>query len=320
MKRSRSRLSVDPLFPGFDAGRLAISDEVTIAYVAAGSGPPVLLLHGYPQTKAMWAHVAPVLAEKYTVVAADLRGYGTSSKPASTGDDDTYSFRAMAQDQVTLMRALGHERFHLVGHDRGARTAHRMALDHPSHVQSLTVMDIIPTSDVFGLTDKQLAMTYWHWFFLAQPAPFPQTLINANPDLFFETCLLGWGKSELTDFDPDQLADYRTSWHNKDMVRGSCADYRAAALVDIEHDQSDSHVKVGCPTLVISGADGAMAQNYDMQSLWGAKCKDLSTTTVPGGHFFIDQHPAETADHLVRFLSAQHSEHQTAGNQAPKRS
>lgn len=291
------------LFAGFQHGTTNVGD-VDIAYVTAGSGPPVLLLHGYPQTKAMWAQVAPLLAEHFTVVAADLRGYGHSSKPPCAPDMSTYSFRAMARDQVSLMQALGHSSFHMVGHDRGARTAHRMSLDHPHALRSLTVMDIIPTSDVFALTDKQLAMTYWHWFFLAQPAPFPQTLINANPDLFYETCLLGWGKAQLSDFNADQLADYRRSWHDPAMVHASCSDYRAAATIDSTHDADDSDVKVSCPTLVISGADGAMAQNYDMEVLWSAKCSDLATTTVPGGHFFIDQHPTLTAEKLLSFLGS----------------
>ncbi|MFK7792870.1 MAG: alpha/beta fold hydrolase [Devosiaceae bacterium] len=295
-------MSVSSLFDGFEHGSLPVSGEIDIAYVTAGSGPPVLLLHGYPQSKAMWAHVAPTLAKHFTVVAADLRGYGASSKPPNASDHSTYSFRAMAQDQLSLMQSLGHDHFHAVGHDRGGRTAHRMALDHPQAVQSLTVMDIIPTSDVFGLTDKTMAMTYWHWFFLAQPAPFPQTMINANPDLFFETCLLGWGKSNLTDFDPDQLADYRASWHNPQMVHASCSDYRAASTIDSAHDAADSDVKVTCPTLVLYGGDGVMAERFDMAALWQAKCEDVTSVAIPGGHFFVDQHPAETAQRLISFF------------------
>lgn len=295
-------MSAEALFPDFKAGRILVGDDVEIAYVMGGSGPPVLLLHGYPQTKALWARVAPVLAKHFTVVAADLRGYGASSKPQNAADNSTYSFRQMADDQVQLMAALGFERFHMVGHDRGGRTGHRMALDHPDQVASLTVMDIIPTADVFVHTDKLLAMTYWHWFFLAQPAPFPETLINANPDFFFETCLLGWGKSTLGDFETGQLADYRASWRDPKVVHGSCSDYRAGATIDCAQDEADSDVKVRCPTLVMYGADGVMADMFDVPAHWRARCEKVSGAPVPGGHFFIDQNPQQTAKALLRFM------------------
>lgn len=295
-------MSADLLFPGFTAGTTRISDGIQIAYVIGGSGPPVLLLHGYPQTKELWSKVAQRLAAHYTVVAADLRGYGASSKPAAAANDSAYSFRTMADDQVALMTSLGFDRFHAVGHDRGGRTVHRMALDHPGTVQSLTVMDIIPTADVFERTDKTLALTYWHWFFLAQPAPFPETLIGHDPDRFFETCLLGWGKSQLSDFDRDQLAAYRAAWHDQGMIAGSCADYRAATTIDSAHDAADRDSMVTCPTLVAYGADGVMAQMFDIPALWRKKCTDVQDGPVPGGHFFIDQHPQETADLLLRFL------------------
>ncbi|MFN3169930.1 MAG: alpha/beta fold hydrolase [Hyphomicrobiales bacterium] len=298
-------MNASSLFSGFEAGSIIVSEGIEIAYVIGGSGPPVLLLHGYPQTKALWAQVAPILAEHFTVVAADLRGYGASSKPDNNADNSAYSFRAFANDQVELMRHLGLSSFHAVGHDRGGRTVHRMALDHPAVVKTLTVMDIIPTSDVFAQTDKLLAMTYWHWFFLAQPSPFPETLINADPDLFFETCLLGWGKSTLEDFDADQLADYRASWHDPAMVHGSCSDYRAGATVDSDHDAADSNVKVSCPTLVMYGADGVMADMFDIPALWHAKCRTIQSVGVPGGHFFIDQSPQQTADSLLAFLGDQ---------------
>lgn len=295
-------MSADTLFPGFVHQLRAVSDDVEIDYMVAGSGPAILLLHGYPQTKALWSKIAPGLAERFTVVAADLRGYGASSKPANTADNSSYSFRAMANDQIALMKSLGFQRFHAVGHDRGARTVHRMALDHPDTVQSLTVMDIIPTADVFDQTDKQLALTYWHWFFLAQPAPFPETLIGHDPDLFFETCLLGWGKSQLSDFDPDQLSSYRAAWHDPDMIRASCADYRAAATIDSTHDRTDQASTVTCPTLVAYGADGVMADMFNIPALWRQKCTTVVDGPVPGGHFFIDQNPDETAELLLYFL------------------
>lgn len=301
---SRSHLSASPLFPGFVTGRCTVCDTVEIDYVMGGSGPPVLLLHGYPQTKELWSAVATQLAERFMVIAADLRGYGASSKPANATDNSTYSFRAMAGDQVTLMSSLGFERFHAIGHDRGGRTVHRMALDHPDAVQSLTVMDIIPTSDVFDQTDKQLALTYWHWFFLAQPAPFPETLIGHDPDRFFETCLLGWGKSQLSDFDAAQLASYRAAWNDPGMILGSCADYRAAATIDSDHDGADRGTMVTCPTLVAYGADGVMADMFDIPALWRKKCANVQDAAIPGGHFFIDQHPDETAEMLLNFLKS----------------
>lgn len=297
-------MSAEALFPGFEEGRCRTSDDCVIDYVMGGAGPPVLLLHGYPQTKALWSKVAPQLAEHFTIIAADLRGYGASSKPQNAADNSTYSFRAMADDQVALMQSLGFDRFHVVGHDRGGRTAHRMALDHPGKVQSLTVMDIIPTADVFAHTDKLLALTYWHWFFLAQPSPFPETLIGHDPDSFFETCLLGWGKSKLSDFDADQLAAYRAAWRDPDMIRGSCADYRAAATIDSEHDEADQQPRITCPALVAYGADGVMADMFDIPALWRNTCTSVTEGPVPGGHFFIDQYPDETAALLRAFLTS----------------
>ena len=273
-----------------------------IAYVMAGSGPPVLLLHGYPQSKALWAQVAPLLAQHYTVVAADLRGYGDSFKPDTTPDTATYSFRTMAQDQVALMAALGFERFHLVGHDRGARVAHRLALDHDC-LLSLTLMDIIPTLLAYDKTDMAFAQTYWHWFFLTQPAPFPEKLIAADPDNFYQSSLLGWGAAKLSDFNPDMLADYRRAWRDPAMQHASCNDYRAAATIDLEHDRADLGRMVHCPTLIMYGANGAMGQMYDVPKTWADRCADITVCPIAGGHFFVDEHPQKVAIELLEFLS-----------------
>ncbi len=207
------------MFDGLERERLRIGD-LEISYVTAGSGPPVLLLHGYPQNLAMWAKVAPQLAVDFTVVCADLRGYGDSSKPICASDRSNYAFRAMAADQVGLMRALGFERFHVVGHDRGGRTSHRMALDHPDTVLSLAVLDIVPTYAMFMETNRHVSGAYWHWYFLSQPEPFPERLIGADPDFFYETCLAGWGATKVSDFDPEQLADYRRCWRHPAMIHG----------------------------------------------------------------------------------------------------
>jgi haloacetate dehalogenase len=290
------------MFEGFTRQRIDVGG-VTINAVVGGKGPPVLLLHGYPQSLAMWARIAPVMARHYTVVAADLRGYGDSSKPACAADNSNYAFRAMAADQLGLMRALGHERFHVIGHDRGGRTAHRLALDHPNSVQSLAVLDIVPTYAMFMDTNRQVAGAYWHWYFLSQPAPFPEHMIGLDPDFFFETCLVGWGKTTLDKFDPGELADYRRCWRDAGMIHGSCADYRAAATVDLEHDAADIATKVACPVLAFWGTLGLMGKLFDMEAEWGKRLANMTTATLPGGHFFPDQFPRDTAEILLGFLN-----------------
>lgn len=287
--------------PGFHTSQAHVGD-VEIAYSVGGNGPPVLLLHGFPQTRSMWTHVAPRLAQHFTVVAADLRGYGASSKPRCRPDRANYSFRAMAGDQRALMQQLGFEEFHVIGHDRGARTAHRLALDHPAAVRSLTVMDIVPTLTMFEETTDQLSATYWHWYFLQQPEPFPERLIGADPDYFYETCLLGWGKAQLSDFDPQLLADYRRAWRDPGMIHGSCSDYRAAATVDLALDRADADRQVACPTLVFYGERGVMNQYFDIPAQWRRCCRDVRSASLPGGHFFVDQFPDATAAELLRFL------------------
>lgn len=275
-------------------------DGMKIDYELQGDGPPVLLLHGFPQTRAMWRRIAPVLAAQFTVVSADLRGYGGSGKPETVA---AHSFRAMASDQVGLMRSLGFERFHAVGHDRGGRTVHRMALDNPEAVMSMTVMDIVPTHLLLDTLTQQVAKAYYHWFFLAQPAPFPETLIGADPDLYFESCLLGWGRSNLEAFDPVALAAYRTAWRQPEVIRGMCNDYRAALEVDFDLDAADLETRIHCPALVLYGADGAMAQAYDIPATWATRCTDMTAFGIAGGHFFPDTAPNETAQALLRFLT-----------------
>ncbi|WP_295316695.1 alpha/beta hydrolase [Roseobacter sp.] len=274
--------------------------QTEICVATGGSGPPVLLLHGFPQTHAMWHKVAPALAADFTVIAPDLRGYGASGKPAGT---EPYSFRHMAADQVALMDALGHGQFHVVGHDRGGRVAHRLALDAPGRVASLTVMDIVPTHLLLDQLTREVATAYYHWFFLAQPAPFPETLIGHDPDAYFESCLLGWGAAQLSDFDPDALAAYRNAWRNPEAIRGMCADYRAALQVDFDLDAADLDRRITCPSLVLFGAQSAMARACDVAATWSDRLSDMSAQSVPGGHFFIDQNPTETLAALRPFLS-----------------
>lgn len=287
------------MFAGFDAGDAPVNGQ-RIHYRTGGNGPPVLLLHGFPQTHVMWHRVAEKLADDFTIVAADLRGYGHSSKPEGT---DAYSFRHMAGDQVALMRALGHDSFHVVGHDRGARVAHRMTLDDPHAVRSLTVMDIVPTYLLLNDLSKEVAQAYYHWFFLAQPYPFPETLIGHDPDAYFQSCLLGFGAAKLTDFDPEALSAYRAAWRDPDAIRGMCADYRAALNIDFELDAKDLGRRITVPSLVLFGADGAMARSYNIADTWRERLSQMTSLAISGGHFFIDQSPDETADALRAFLS-----------------
>lgn len=289
------------MFEGFER-RTVPAGDVAIHAVIGGNGPPVLLLHGYPQTHAMWAQIAPILARHYTIVAADLRGYGDSSKPQGSSDHSNYSFRAMAADQLGLMQALGFNRFHIVGHNRGGRVAHRLSRDHPAAVLSLTVLDIVPTYAMFMATNRSVAGAYWHWYFLSQAAPFPEHMIGLDPDYFFETCLVTWGKARLEDFDADQMAEYRRCWRLREMIHASCCDYRAAATVDLAHDAADLGSKVHCPALVVWGTLGLMSQLFDMTSEWAKHLAHFETATVPGGHFFPDQFPSKTADILQSFL------------------
>ncbi|WP_299864639.1 alpha/beta fold hydrolase [uncultured Roseobacter sp.] len=271
-----------------------------ICYAIQGSGPPVLLLHGFPQTHVMWRPVANVLAARFTVINPDLRGYGNSSKPQGT---ENYSFRHMAQDQIALMRHLGFDSFHLVGHDRGGRVAHRLALDAPERVRSLTVMDIVPTHLLLDQLTRQVAKAYYHWFFLAQPYPFPETMIGHDPDSYFESCLLGWGAAKLSDFEPEALAAYRTAWRDPEAIRGMCADYRAALEHDFDLDAQDLPRQVTCPALVLFGGQGAMAKAYDVPATWQGRLSNMQAKAIPGGHFFVDQSPRETAEALMRFLT-----------------
>ena len=289
------------MFDGFKRHRIK-TEGAEINCVVSGSGPPVLLLHGFPQSLAMWGKIAPRLSQHFTVVASDLRGYGDSSKPKCLPDNSNYAFRAFAADQVEVMRQLGFERFHAVGHDRGGRTAHRMALDHPKRVLSLAVLDIVPTLPMFMETSRQVAGAYWHWYFLSQPAPFPEHMIGLDPDYFYETCLVGWGAAKLKDFDAGQVAEYRRCWRDPATIHGSCSDYRAAATIDLVHDAADIDVKVQCKALAFWGSNGLMHRLFDLEAQWRKRCANLTCATLPGGHFFPDQFPDGTADRLMEFI------------------
>lgn len=289
------------MIPGF-ADHVAHVNGVEISYAIGGSGPPVMLLHGFPQTRALWAQIAPELAKTHTVICPDLRGYGASSKPQRV---EAYSFREMGRDQLDLMTQLGFDQFDLVGHDRGGRTAHRMTLDAPDRITRLCVMDIVPTHALLDQLSHLIAKGYYHWFFLAQPEPVPEKMILSDPDFYFESCLLGWGASQLADFDPAQLAAYRAAWRNPDTVRGMCNDYRATLEIDFKLDESDLEHRITCPTLVLWGGDGAMDAAFDVPATWRARCDDVSAQAISGGHFFIDTAPEETLAALRAFLATQ---------------
>ena len=283
------------MIPGFtdhQSGPLACS--------IGGEGPALLLLHGFPQTRAMWAHIAPGLAQTHTVICPDLPGYGASHKPQ---DLAAYSFRAMAHEICALMDRLGHARFDLVGHDRGARVAHRLALDAPGRVNRLALLDIIPTHTLLSDLRWQVARAYYHWFFLAQPEPFPDRMIAADPDAYFESCLLGWGGAQLSDFAADQMARYRAAWRDPDTIRGMCNDYRATLAHDMTDDSADAHARLACPARILYGASGAMAQHYDVPATWAPHCTAMRAEAIPGGHFFPDTAPGATLAALRAMLS-----------------
>ncbi len=283
------------MIPGFTdhhTGPLACS--------IGGAGPPLLLLHGFPQTRAMWAHIAPALAQTHTVLCPDLPGYGASHKPQ---DLSACSFRAMAGEMLALMDHLGHDRFDLAGHDRGARVAHRLALDAPDRVRRVALMDIVPTHTLLSDLRWQVARAYYHWFFLAQPEPFPDRMIAADPDAYFESCLLGWGGARLADFDAGQLAAYRAAWRDPDTIRGMCNDYRATLAHDMADDSADAEARIACPAHILYGAAGAMAQHYDVPATWAPRCTDMRAEAIPGGHFFPDTAPQATLAALQAMLA-----------------
>ena len=271
----------------------------------AGSGPPLLLLHGYPQTHVMWHRVAPGLTDRHTVVLADLRGYGDSSRPASTTDHASYSKRAMADDQVGLMRALGFERFAVVGHDRGARVAHRMCLDHPDSVTRVAFLDIVPTRHVFTHVDRALAQAYYHWFFLSQEPDLPERLIGADPAYYLRRKLTQWsGAGGLAAFAPDVVEEYIRCFSDPEVIRASCEDYRAGASIDLEHDEVDAALgrRVECPALVLWGAEGFVGRAYDVVEVWRGYADQVRGHQVSGGHFLPEEAPSETLTALRDFL------------------
>jgi haloacetate dehalogenase len=287
------------LFPGFALEQIELG-EVTLRVRHGGEGPPLLLLHGHPQTHVMWHAVAPGLAERFTVVAPDLRGYGESSKPSSTEDHEPYSKRAMARDQVELMRAVGFERFSLCGHDRGARCAYRLALDSPEVVERLAVLDVVPTGDVFRLADANFGLAYWHWFFLAQPDGLPEAMIRADPDAFY----FSQRYQARSLFAPEALDDYLRCVRRPDTIHAMCEDYRAGATIDRVHDEADrGRRRIECPLLVLWGGRGKLPALYDdVLGIWRGWADDVRGRALDCGHFLAEEAPEDTLAELLEFF------------------
>jgi len=291
------------LFPGFRRRRIRTSGA-TINLVAKGDGPPLLLLHGYPETHAMWHKVAPALARDYTVVCPDLRGYGDSSKPKGLPDHANYSKRAMAKDMVEVMQALGHRSFHVAGHDRGARVAHRLARDHGSRVRTLTVLDISPTLRMYQSTDKAFATAYYHWFFLIQKPPLPEQLLAGHVPHYI-LGRLGRGKSGLKHFSPAAQREYIRCFRDPRTIHATCEDYRAAATIDLVHDRKDLRRKIRMPVLVLWGKQGVIERMFDPLKDWREVARNVTGHALDCGHFLPEEKPQQVLSELRRFVARQ---------------
>ncbi|MCP8939224.1 alpha/beta hydrolase [Alsobacter sp. SYSU M60028] len=295
------------LFPGFESHWIDTQAGRVFAR-SGGAGPPLVLLHGFPQTHVMWHRVAPALAERFSVVAMDLRGYGWSSAPRGDDEHLLYSKRAMAEDVIAVMEALGHVRFAAVGHDRGGRVAYRLALDHPGRLDRLCVIDIMPTLSMWEGMTAARALQVYHWTFLAQPAPLPERLIGGDPIFWMEQKLAAWsGTGTLERFDPRALAHYRAAFNNPDRIHAMCEDYRAGATVDLKFDREDRDAgrTIACPTQAIWGASGIPAANSSPLDTWRATfAPGIVGGAVESGHFVPEENPRAMLDLLLPFLLA----------------
>ncbi len=296
--------STQQLFPGFQYRGIEVEPGVRIAAVIGGAGPPLLLLHGHPQTHAIWHRVAPVLAERYTVVAADLRGYGDSSKPAGASDHVNYSKRVMANDQLALMRSLGFDRFDVLAHDRGARVAHRLAMDHPKAVRRVALLDIAPTLAMYEQTSQAFARAYWHWFFLIQPAPLPERLIEADPAAYIRD-VMGRRSAGLAPFDPLALGEYQRCIALPGAAHGVCEDYRAAAGIDMAHEQADRDAGrlIEPPVLALWGEQGVVHQCFRPLDEWRRVARDVTGRPLPCGHYIAEEAPKALLEQALPFFA-----------------
>jgi haloacetate dehalogenase len=284
----------------FDGTRVKTSGA-EINLIHGGSGNPLLLLHGYPQTHVMWHKVAPRFVNSFHVVCPDLRGYGDSSKPASTEDHYPYSKRAMAQDMVEVMAHLGYQGFFVAGHDRGARVTHRLALDYPEKIKKACVMDIVPTYHMFKTADRHFATGYYHWFFLIQPDGLPEQMIGSNPAYYLTEKLKRWS-APGAEFADDAVAEYVRCFSNPETIHASCEDYRAASSIDLKHDEQDLNKKVRCPLLVLWGAKGFIHRAYDVLGVWRERAEYVEGKALECGHFLPEEAPAAVCEELLRFF------------------
>ena len=295
---------MNALFPGFEQRSIEVEADVRIAAVIGGAGPPLLLLHGHPQTHVIWHRVAPVLAEHHTLVAPDLRGYGDSSKPVGETDHANYSKRVMAQDQVTLMRSFGFERFDVLAHDRGARVAHRLAMDHSAAVRRLILLDIAPTLAMYEQTTEAFARAYWHWFFLIQTAPLPERLILADPAAYVRD-MMGRRDAGLAPFDLRALAEYQRCAALPGAAHAMCEDYRAAASIDLVHDRADRDAGrlLEQPLLVLWGAKGVVERCFRPLDEWRRVAREVDGEALPCGHYIPEEAPERLLSRVVPFLA-----------------
>ncbi|MDD3395562.1 MAG: alpha/beta hydrolase [Anaerotignum sp.] len=291
---------------GFQETRMNMGDiEINVNY--AGSGKPILLLHGYPQTHMMWHKLAQRLVEQnFTVVVPDLRGYGDSAKPEGLTDHSNYSKRVMAEDQVKVMEALGFDKFNMVGHDRGARVAHRLALDYPEKVISCTLMDILPTYDMYQRTNMDFAKGYYHWFFLIQPVGIPERLIGSDPAFYLRSLLEAWSRNKGC-FDEQMVEEYARAFCLSGAVHATCEDYRAAATIDLVHDEEDRDKKIQAPLLVLWGEKGLVGKLYDVLGVWRERAENVVGGPLPCGHFLPEEAPEESYWALIEFLKQHNS-------------
>ena len=296
------------LFRGFDQCSVELEDGIHIAATIGGSGPPLLLLHGHPQTRAIWHRVAPALAQHRTLVAADLRGYGDSSKPLGEPDHANYAKRVMALDVLRLMRQLGFDRFDVLAHDRGARVAHRLALDHPQAVRRLALLDIAPTLAMYEQTTEAFARAYWHWFFLIQPAPLPERLIEADPAAYLHD-VMGRRSAGLAPFDPRALAEYQRCLALPGSAHGLCEDYRAAAGIDLEHDRADRGAGrlLQMPALALWGAQGVVHRCFKPLDEWRRVAREVEGEALPCGHYVAEEAPEALLARVIPFFTREPS-------------
>jgi haloacetate dehalogenase len=297
------------LFSGFESSHVDVG-ETTIFIRRKGDGPPLLLLHGFPQTHFMWHRIAPALAERFTTICADLRGYGASGKPVSRPDHSPYSKRTLAMDMVKMMQAQGFTRFCVCGHDRGGRVAYRMALDHQNAIERVAVLDVIPIAEALQRADARLALAFWPWSLLAQPAPLPERLIHADPAAVIDDALANWGSDPIS-FPPDARSAYIEALRDPEAIHAICEEYRAAATIDVTHDEQDQRDgrRIGCPLLALWSADSALDHWYRESggplAIWRAWAVDVTGRSIVGGHFFAEQNPSDTIAALRSFFQAQ---------------